>query len=223
MEISYWQSRWQNNKTGWHMDEVFPLLKTFWPRLQIKPGTSVLVPLCGKSLDLDWLAAQGHHVIGVDVSKKAINEVMDRLEATFTESTKGNLTCYTSDTMTLWWGDFMKLRRAWLPDIAAIYDKAALIALPPEQRSHYASHLQKLVEPETPMLLNCFEYKQEEMSGPPFAVFYKELQQLYGNRYHIKQLHERSLLNELSNFKRRGLQSYLTEKIYYLQPLHPKP
>lgn len=218
MEISYWQSRWKKDNTGWHMDEVFPLLKSFWHRLELRKSSTVLVPLCGKSLDIDWLAAQGYRVIGADVSEKAVNILKDRLPYSFTKSAKGSFTCYKSASVELWRGDFFRLRKQWLPTIDAIYDKAALIALPPDKRRQYTTHLQNLAESHTQIFVNCFEYEQEEMNGPPYAVMENELQSLFGNRFNIELLYKHSLFNELPQFGQRGLKSYLIEKIYHLQP-----
>ena len=218
MELSYWQSRWKKGAIGWHMDTVFPPLKTYWNRLNLKAGSRVLVPLCGKSLDIDWLLEQKHHVIGVDISKRALEAVMRRTSSSLKESTKGSFTCYKSASLQLWCGDFFKLRKKWLPAIDAIYDKAALIALPPEQRQNYASHIKSLIQPNSQILLNSFEYKQHEMTGPPFAVFEEEIRTYYQAKFSINLLQERSLFNDLTNFHRRGLQSYLTEKIYHLSP-----
>lgn len=218
MEISYWKSRWRKDHTGWHMDEVYPPLKTLWYQLNLPQNATVLIPLCGKTLDIDWLAGQGHQVVGIDISEKAISILKDRLPYAFHNTSKGPLKCYKSDSVTLWCGDFFKLQPEWVPAIDAIYDKAALIALPPEKRSTYASHLQTFIQPHTQIFLNCFEYKQNEMSGPPFSVTRKELQKLYGQRFNLHVLHERSLLEELSRFKQRGLKSYLIEKIYHLYP-----
>lgn len=200
------------------MPQVFPLLQEYWNILKLHKNTVVLVPLCGSSLDLQWLAEQGHYVIGVDVSEIAIKNIIKNHDEPFQKSTNGSLTCYTSNSIELWCGNFLKLRQQWLPSVDAIYDKAALIALPVEKRLEYAQHLHALAQPHTQIFMNCFEYEQSEMPGPPFAVFIEELELLFGDTYHIKCLHTHSLFDELTNFKRRGLHSYLNEKIYQLYP-----
>lgn len=216
MEISYWQSRWQKNKTGWHMQQVFPLLKKYWPGLGIKQKAAVLVPLCGKTLDIDWLAAQEYYPVGVDVSDIALKEIMGRQDQPFSQASKGPFKCYTSSSMELLCGDILKLRADWLPDIEAVYDKAALIALPPEKRTRYSELIQSLMQPGYRMLLNCFEYPPEEMNGPPFPVFEDELVQLYGDKCTVELLHNHSIFDEVPKFQQRGLSSYLDEKIYYI-------
>lgn len=72
MEPAFWQKRWADNQIGFHQAQVNPYLQKYWPRLQLAPASRVLVPLCGKSLDLAWLAGQGYRVLGVELSRQAV-------------------------------------------------------------------------------------------------------------------------------------------------------
>lgn len=218
MEISYWKSRWRKHHTGWHMQQVYPHLKTYWTRLKLEKGTVVLVPLCGKSLDLMWLARQGHWVIGVEVSEIAVREFAEETDFTWHEHTKEGFKIFESRDIQLWQGNFFDLRPDWLPPIDAIYDKAALIALPEKKRERYAELLHRLCTPDTRMLMNSFEYRQNEMDGPPFAVFEDELERLFGHRFERVLLHKESILDQLTKFRQRGLSSFLKEKVYMLIP-----
>jgi thiopurine S-methyltransferase len=220
MEISYWQSRWNKNKTGWHMDSVYPPLPEIWSRLAIKPHARVLVPFCGKSLDLRWLTEQGHHVTGVDVSQKALHEVMHQNPHTFSQDSSHGFTIYRSDSLELWQGDFIKLPAQGIATPDIIYDKASIIAQPREQRKAYAQKVLELCGKKTRILLQTFEYKQEEMNGPPFSVDENEVRELLGQQFTITLEHEQSKMKELSKFQQRGLSSYLIEKIFYLEPRH---
>lgn len=219
MELSYWQSRWQKDNTGWHMDVVYPQLPKLWPGLSLKNKARVFVPLCGKSLDIKWLAEQGNHVIGMDVSRKALHELMDIFPQSFSEDSSHGFTIYRSESVELWEGDFLKLPAEKIPDPDVIYDKASIIALPPEMRKRYAQKLLEFCGKQTRILLQTFVYNQSEMSGPPFSVDEKEIEQLFGHRFKSILLHEESKLEELSKFERRGLSSYLIEKVYLLKPL----
>ncbi len=220
MEISYWKARWQKDKTGWHMNRVYPHLPAFWPRLQLSKGATVLVPLCGKSLDMVWLKNQNYHVIGIEVSEKAVNEFFMANRLMFEKSYKASFTIYETDNLAIWTGDFFKLKKDYLPGVDAIYDKAALIALPNEQRKKYAHKILSLCKSHTQILMNTFEYEQEEMTGPPFAVLREELDELFGQHFTIELLHEESIFEDLTKFQHRGLSSYLIEKLYHLYPLH---
>lgn len=218
MEISYWKARWQKNKTGWQMSKIYPQLPTYWPRLQLPESAAVLVPLCGKSLDLLWLKNKNYKVIGVEVSEKAAQDFFRENKLPFKKYSKASFTIYQSDNLAFWTGDFLKLKSSFLPEIDAIYDKAALIALPAEKRKRYADKLLSLCNARTQMLMNTFEYEQEEMNGPPFAVSFEELKKLFGQYFAIDLLHQESIIDELPKFQQRGLSSYLIEKVYHLYP-----
>jgi thiopurine S-methyltransferase len=220
MEISYWQSRWQNNNIGWHSGRVYPPLPATWPLLSLTFNPKVLVPLCGKSLDMSWLAKQGCYVIGVEVSQKALQEFMNHHPEEFQRESNYGFPIYKSKKIELWEGDFFKLPYVELPDLDLIYDKASIVAFPPKMRKHYGQKILDLCGNSTQILLQTFEYDQKEMNGPPFSVKKEEIENHFGQQFQISLLREQSKLNELSKFQRRGLKSYLTEKIYHLKPLH---
>lgn len=218
MELSYWQSRWQNDNTGWHMNQVYPLLPDLWPRLSIKANAQVLVPLCGKSLDMKWLAEQGCQVTGVEISRKALKEFMEGVLAPFSTTSSHGFAIYKSKNIILWEGDFLKLPATGIATPDLIYDKASMVALPPDLRNDYAQKVLSLCSAHTKILLQTFEYKQAEMTGPPFSVDEKEIREYFGKRFFLQQLHEQSKIEELNKFQRRGLSSYLLEKVFLLQP-----
>ncbi len=219
MEISYWQSRWRNDKIGWHLDVVYPPLRKFWSQLSLKSQARILVPLCGRSQDMKWLAEQSCRVIGVEVSQKALQDFMELWDEEFTTDSSHGFTIYQSTSIELWQGDFMKIPENKIKPVDAIYDKAAIVALPENMRNEYAKKLLNLCNTHTQILLQTFEYKQDEMNGPPFSVDEKEISRLFGDRFSITLLHEQSLFDELSIFQRRGLSSYLVEKVFHLEPL----
>lgn len=218
MEISYWKSRWKKQHTGWHMEQVYPHLKTYLDRLNPDTGDTLFVPLCGKSRDLVWLAEQGFRVIGVEVSAVAVRQFFAETGITYSTESKAEFVIYQSDNIQIYQADFFKLVSSWIPPLDAVYDKAALIALPEEKRRMYADKILGLAGSKSRILLNTFEYIQNEMNGPPFAVFFDELQDLFGDRFEIELLHEESIFDQLVKFQQRGLSSFLTEKIYLLKP-----
>jgi thiopurine S-methyltransferase len=220
MELSYWQSRWQKGNTGWHMDTVYPPLPHLWNQIGMNSDTRVLVPLCGKSLDLLWLTDHCDTVTGVDISPKALQHVMQKHSESFIKDTSHGFTIYRSDSLVLWEGDFAKLPSDQIPPQNLIYDKASIIALPPEKRQRHAEKMIELSSFNTQILIQIFEYDQNEMNGPPFSVEEQELKRLFGNQFKLKCLHEQSKLEELQKFKQRGLSSHLIEKIFHLIPLN---
>lgn len=200
------------------MSDVHPQLIQLWPQLIYTSNPRVLVPLCGKNIDMRWMAEQGSYVIGVEVSRKALQEFMNEQPQEFRKETSYEFTVYKSDSFELWQGDFFDLPIGKVSDIDLIYDKASIVALPPDMRKNYAQKLLELCNPETQILLQTFEYEQEEMNGPPFSIKQKEIDDLFGDRFKFTLVHEQSKFDEVSKFQQRGLLSYFIEKIYHMKP-----
>lgn len=193
MDREFWQKRWRQNMISFHEGRENALLSQSVHRLNLKPGDRIFVPLCGKAADLDWLVAQGFEVMGIELHQAAVEEVFQRMGLDPEVSRLDTLTRFKTDTIELFAGDFFELHSDLLGHVDAIYDRAALVALPPEMRQAYAEHLKALTNGE-PQLLICFDYDQRQMDGPPFAVNEAEIVKLYGNRYK----HERAAMADIA-------------------------
>jgi thiopurine S-methyltransferase len=128
----------------------------------------VLVPLCGKSLDLCWLAAQGHTVIGVELAERAILDFFAEQGLTF-DRRDGVLPAYAARDLplTIHHGDYFAFTT---PPCDALYDRAALVALPPDLRRAYVAHTDTLLRAGAFRLVVTLDYDQALVAGPPFSV-----------------------------------------------------
>jgi thiopurine S-methyltransferase len=215
MDSIYWQRRWERGQIGWHQDSINRHLAEHWPQLGFASGSTVFVPLCGKALDLLWLAAQGHPVLGVEVSALAVDAFLEenRLQAERTED--GPFQRVVAGEIELLIGDFFALERRHIEDVVAVYDRASLIALPPDQRPRYAAKLASLLTAGTRSLLITLDYDQQQMSGPPFSVGDAEVRDLFEHRFSVEHLANHDVLAEEPRWRQRGLQA-LAERIYLL-------
>lgn len=164
-----WLERWQEGRTGWHEDAGNASLRRHWR----VTGRRVLVPLCGKTPDMRWLADLGNQVVGVELSPIAIESFFDEQGLSFNVH-DGELRVYESAdrTITIYCGDYFKLMS---PRCDAHYDRGALIAMPAELRSAYAAHTSALLESSAEQLVITLEYDQSIAKGPPFSVPEREL------------------------------------------------
>ncbi|WP_295383934.1 thiopurine S-methyltransferase [uncultured Thiodictyon sp.] len=217
MDADFWLTRWHRGETGWHLEEVNRHLSTFWPPLAVPAGTQVLVPLCGKTIDLLWLAGQGYRVLGVELSPLAVDAFFAHNGLTPTVTDDAGLRRHRVDELEILCGDVFALPPAQLAGVGAVYDRAALIALPPELRERYAAHLAALLPAGVPRLLITLEYDQALMAGPPFSVSSAEVQQLFGETHRITALGTFDALPESPGMRQRGL-TELTERVYRLDP-----
>jgi thiopurine S-methyltransferase len=214
MQPEFWHKKWDSGQIGFHLPEVNPYLQRHWA---VPETARVLVPLCGKSLDLAWLAGRGHQVLGVELSEKAIEEFFSEHQVQPQISEKGAFKVYRSDAIELWCGDFFALTASDVADCTAIYDRAALIALPAPMRERYAAHLQRILPQDVHGLLITLDYDQAQISGPPFAVGDDEVQRLLGDVWQVQVLEEQDVLGESGKFLQAGV-TRLEERVYRVSP-----
>jgi len=217
MDAEFWKQRWENNETGFHLDEVNPLLPRFWSQLHIPENSQVFVPLCGKSLDLLWLREQGHEVCGVELSPLALQQFFSEQGWVPEIHRSGAFEIWETKGIRLFCGDFFDLTSELLGQPSVVYDRASMIALTPVMRSDYARHLQSLAPAFAPRLLVTLDYEQAQIEGPPFAVSEAEVQALYSPVFQIEKIFAEDILAENERFRLKGL-TRLEESVYLLNP-----
>jgi thiopurine S-methyltransferase len=205
MEHDFWQQRWQEGRIGFHQDGVTPLLQEYWPTLALPSGSRVFVPLAGKTLDMSWLAAQGHRVLGVELSQIAVGQFFDEhgLTPTLHESRYGMH--HLAGGVELICGDAFALDADLLSDCESVFDRAALIALPPRLRRRYATELYPRLLTGCRGLVITLEYPQHEKDGPPFSVDEEEVRALYAGHWRIELLARRDILAAQPGFVAEGV------------------
>ncbi len=184
MEADFWHARWEKNEIGFHLGDANPALVKYFGKLKLAKGARVFVPLCGKTLDIGWLLGQGFRVAGAELSELAIQQLFEELGARPTVTQVGSLRKYSALSIDIFVGDIFELDAAALGQIDATYDRAALVALPPDMRTRYTAHL-RAITGDAPQLLLTFEYDQSVMPGPPFSIPKDEVQDHYAKAYDV--------------------------------------
>lgn len=187
MQHDFWHQRWQNQQIGFHQSEINPFLLSHFQALGLQAGQRVFVPLCGKSLDMHWLLAQGIQVIGAELSQLAVDAFFTELKLAPEIRQSGPLRHYRTEQIEILQGDFFALTQDQLGTVDAVYDRAALIALPDEMRKQYSRHLMSITQT-APQLLISFQYDQSLVPGPPFSVGRTEVIAHYEPHYILKEL-----------------------------------
>lgn len=205
MEREFWLTRWENDEIGFHQTQVNPWLLEHWSKLGLSPGSTVFVPLCGKSLDLGWLARQGHQVIGVELAETAVRAWFQEANEPYQVQRLTHLQCFSGGGVVIYCGDFMDLWVQHLPRVAAVYDRASLIALPPKTRAIYADHLQRIIPEGCQILLLTLEFDQHKVQGPPHSVEHSEVQALFGARCRVDRLCVRTVTQLPPKFAAGGV------------------
>lgn len=214
---NYWIERWKREDTGFHQNEINPYLRQYWQELHLPHGSEVFVPLCGKSRDMLWLREQGYSVLGVELSSIAVQAFFEENAYSPSRIPREKFEQWEAHGIRILCGDFFDLSKDDLVKASAVYDRASLVALSPDIRALYTFHLLSILRPGTQILLITFDYPQQEMPGPPFAVSPGEVEALYRGRAEIRLLAQLDVLEQNPRFRERGL-SRLQESIFLLTP-----
>lgn len=220
MDHDFWHQRWLKGETGWHQDDINPHLQAYWPPPGVEAGARVLVPLCGKSRDLLWLAGEGYRVLGIEISGLGVEAFFSENGLTPAISPEPPFTRYRVDELEILCGDFFALGPEQVADVTALFDRASLIALPPAMRARYARHLHTLLPPAVSGLLITLDYDQAERPGPPFAVTEPEIRTLFAERFRLNEIDALDLFATTPRYREQGL-TRMMERVYGLRPFQP--
>lgn len=192
MKPKFWHQRWTDNEIGFHADKPNGLMRAYFGELKIGEGGRVFVPLCGKSLDVGWLASQGYQVIGAELSELAIKALFEDLGVDPVITDEGAFRVYRTEGIEIYVGDFFDLDAVTLGPVDAAYDRAALIAMPNDMRARYADHLAAITA-RAPQFLLTVEYNPNDLKGPPFPVTEAEVRRLYEARFECRERSRRDI------------------------------
>jgi thiopurine S-methyltransferase len=180
-----WLAFWRDRRTDFHQSAVNPLLSKFWPGLQMAHGSRVFVPLCGKSLDMIWLAQQGHEVVGVELSTVAVADFFRENGLKPVQRKIGQFTLWNDGKFSILCGDYFALTKADIGQFDTVYDRAALTALPENIRSLYVDQLRKLVPNTVKVFLLTVEDAAENATMKQANGVDGEIKTLYSAEFEI--------------------------------------
>jgi thiopurine S-methyltransferase len=187
MDPIFWRQRWEKGETAWHESKANPLLVTHFNALSLPEGGRVFVPLCGKTLDISWLVSNGYRVAGAELSPLAAEQLFLELGVQPERSRAGHAEQWSAEGLDIFVGDIFEVTKTILGRVDAVYDRAALVALPESMRDRYTVHLTEVTDT-APQLLITYHYDQRLMDGPPFAISDEEVRRHYAGTYHVRRL-----------------------------------
>ena len=211
MDTAFWLQKWETNNIAFHNSEANPLLAQHFKALSLEQDSRVFVPLCGKTLDIAWLLNNGYRVAGAELIEIAIEQLFMELELEPTISEVANTKHYSATNIDIFVGDIFSLSSQLLGPVDAIYDRAALVALPKDMRHRYTPHLITITNM-APQLLVNYDYDQTLMAGPPFSISNEEVKQHYGESYELTLLKSANVPGGLKG------KCAATENVWLLQP-----
>ncbi len=205
MDEEFWLKRWEKNDIGFHKAEPHRFLMRFFDLLHVRSGGTFFVPLCGKSCDLTWLRNHGLNVVGIELSRRALEVFASENRLCGAWQVEAGMNCYVADGYKLFCGNFFRLSVSALDAVSGAYDRGALVAMPPEVRILYAQHLAELLPSGARVLLVSYVYDQFETCGPPFSVPLDEIKVLFGEYFQVELLETEDSLWSHQGLAARGV------------------
>jgi len=216
MDHQSWLDRWIEGRIGFHEEAVTPGLKAHWSKLKLPTQSTVFVPLCGKSKDMHYFASLGHRVVGSELSDIACKAFFEELGMIPVYTQTSRYTRYEHGAITLYCGDLFALEANDLPNIDAIYDCKALIALPPEFRETYLKKLIQLSSGAKPTLLITM-HSEGGPVGAPYPIHEKEVEALFARHYEVLIVQSEPLDNIPAHLLVQGYQR-MCQQVFCLNP-----
>ena len=216
MEPAFWLERWREARTGFHQDAPTPLLLKHWPAVGAEPASRVFVPLAGKSLDMAWFASQGYRVLGAELSPLAVAQFFESQGVEPSMEATADGVHHLAGPIELVQGDVFALGADAIAGCMAVFDRAAIIALPPEMRKRYVREVYGKLPAGCRGLLITLEYPQQEKGGPPFSVAEDEVRALFDGEWVVTLLERRDILEQQLNFQAEGVTA-LETVVYRLE------
>lgn len=204
MEAEFWLGRWNKGQIGFHQQDVNASLRAHWADLGVPSAARVFVPLCGKSRDMLWLRAQGHEVVGVELSRIAARDFFSENGMTPDVRVQGKFERWSAEGVSVLCGDLFDLAPADLEGAEAVYDRASLIALPRAMRERYAAAMRALLPPGARTLLVTLRYPDGQMEGPPFSVDEAEVRRLHADAWDVERLSSVDATASVPHLREKG-------------------
>ncbi|GAX20948.1 thiopurine S-methyltransferase [Fistulifera solaris] len=170
--LDSWKKLWDTGMTRWHQRDVYWVLQKYGDDY-IHKESRVLVPLCGKTVDLAYLTTKAKEVIGVEGVLQAVKEFMQenpnlQMEAV---GSRNGFDCFRGEKIWLLCGNFFHFGPAVAGKFDVIWDRAAMVAINPSDREEYVQVLGSVLKPGGVLLLSGYvRPKGDVKSGPPFTL-----------------------------------------------------
>ena len=209
--MEQWELRWKEGRIGFHLPEVNTYLMRHSEEFFKQKVKKIFVPLCGKSIDLSWLAARSKKVVGVEGVRKPVAEFFAENNVNYSIQNIDGFELFSSDSIDIYFGDFFALNKLKIGQFNVIYDRASIVAIEEDLRRKYVDHLMNFLTEDGIILLITLEYDQNQMQGPPYSVPFSEVKKLFSSRGKLKLLETCDILD--NRLRKKGLSRALERVI----------
>ncbi|XAR54724.1 Methyl halide transferase [Bertholletia excelsa] len=158
-----WEKCWEEGLTPWDLRQPTPIMLHLHQTGALPTGRA-LIPGCGSGHDVAAIACPKRHVVGLDISDKAIKRAIEL------SSSSPNADCFTFIEE-----DFFSWRPTELFDL--IVDYMFFCAIEPGKRSVWASQMRDLLKPDGELITLIFPVSNH-VGGPPYKLSITDYEEL---------------------------------------------
>ena len=148
-------------------------------------GRNVVVPNCGRSVDMIYLAQHAARVTGTGCTPMQIEQFQEE-NCLYMEFDGA---AWRFDSLSLSPVPLCNLPDAQLGTVDIVYDRSAMISTAPDMRGDYLSRIDRLTRPGGRIYLMTVEFSTQRSEGP-YSISAAEVETLFGDRYTVKHLEE---------------------------------
>ena len=163
----FWDTRYQNNETGWDMNQVSPPLKNYIDTLT-DTNLHILIPGCGNAYEAGYLLSKGFtNVTLIDIAPTLVNALKER---------------FAGQPINIIHGNFFEHNGQY--DL--MLEQTFFCAINPALRSNYVEKTWQLLKPHGRLAGLLFDttFPQE---GPPFGGSAKDYRALFAEKFTLLQ------------------------------------
>jgi len=199
--LDYWKKKWEEGDTSWHNSKVNRTIENYFDKMVgNEKEQRILFPLCGKTMDMKWVADKGHVVVGVEGSEKAAKEFFQdqnleyKMDAISMAPNVAHVFSSLDEKIRIFVCNFFDFRSTVAGGkFNGVFDRGSVVAINSNERPKYAEMMGDLVLPGGKILTECVEYDPTLFGGPPHVVSEDDLREIYRGNFEVQKLGKEEL------------------------------
>ncbi len=180
MEKEFWKEAWDEDRIGFHQSSYNPIMMKTFANIDLK-NKNILIPLAGRSQDIDYFLEREANVYAVEIVEKAIVDYFKITQKSYENESYENYTLYKHKNLKFYSADFFNSPDFIDSEVDYVYDRASNIALPKQLRETYYKTIQKLSNKSTKYFILTYTHDGDKDFGPPFYVPEEEILRAYSD------------------------------------------
>ncbi|XP_062578286.1 thiopurine S-methyltransferase-like [Saccostrea cucullata] len=189
MTVESWKESWETSDIGFHNPNLNEEFLKYNKRMLTRPGMRIFVPLCGKAVEMKWLADHGYKVVGLEVAPVPCKAFFEENNIPYKISEIGAIQGekYESldENIVIYSCDFFHLTVGICGEFDGIWDCGGLNAMDIEDRVSYIHKIRTFMGKGCINLTEFVNF-DKSMSDVPWSMSTEDLQKGFGEGFKVE-------------------------------------